>query len=122
MSNFFTGCDFHAHQIVETGINRINELLGPLQTASVEVLRQKLHFPTVSALKGVTKCAKKGNPAGIPHFLQPSPTSNAHKQTKDEIGSKGGKKSSALPLERGCSGKTTAEPGAAPGKLNKIPK
>lgn len=79
MSNFFIGCDFHAHQIVETGINRINELLGSLQTVSVEVLGQKLRFPTLSALKRVTKCAKKGNPDDIPHFIQPSPTPNAHK-------------------------------------------
>jgi len=105
VSSSFTGCDFHAHQIVETGINRINELLGPLQTVSAEVLRQKLHFPSLSALKVVTKCAKKQDPAGIPQFLQPSPISNAHKQTKDEIGSKGRKKSSAFSLEKGCSGK-----------------
>lgn len=71
MSDFFTGCDFHAYHIVETGINRMNELLGPLQTVSLEVLRQELHFPAQSAIKGVTKHAKKGNPAGIPQFLQP---------------------------------------------------
>lgn len=119
MSNSFTECDFHAHQIVETGINRINELLGLLQTVSEEVLMQKLHFPTLSPLKGVTNSTKKGNPAGTPHFLQLSPIPTAQ---RDETGSKGRKKSSVLLLERGCSGKVTAEACAAPGRLNEIHK
>lgn len=119
MSNSFTGCDFHAHQIVETGINRTNELLGPLQTVSVEVLRQKLHFPSLNALKGITKCAKKGNPTGIPHFLQPSPVSNAHKQ-RMRLEAKVGKKVQLSHSIVGCSGKITAELGAVPGRLNKI--